>query len=104
MERLFGSGLTNFELPWYADKWRYQTMVAYQFPPDLEDEIKQRMNTGRYESEDEVLREALRALKCRDDELAAIQEGIDDMEAGRVAPLREFDREFRERKNIPQDA
>ena len=66
--------------------------------------IKQRMKTGQYASEDEVLREALRALKLRDDEVAAIQEGIDDMEAGRVKPLREFDREFRERKNIPQDA
>ena len=55
-------------------------------------------------SEDEVLRQALRALEWRDDEAAAIQEGIDDMQAGRVKPLREFDRQFREQKNIPQDA
>lgn len=79
-------------------------MAAYQFPPDLEDEIKQRMKTGQYASEDQLLREALQALTWRDDEVAAIQEGIDDMEAGRVKPLREFDREFRDRKNIPQDA
>ena len=79
-------------------------MTAYPFPPDLEDEIKQRMRTGRYASEDDVLREALRALKWRDDEVAAIQEGFDDIEAGRVKPLRQFDRELRERKNIPQDA
>ena len=79
-------------------------MAAYQLPADLDDEIKARMKTGRYASEDEVLREALRALKWRDDEAAAIQEGIDDMEAGRLKPLREYDREFRERKNIPQDA
>jgi Arc/MetJ-type ribon-helix-helix transcriptional regulator len=62
------------------------------------------MNTGRYASEDEVLRDALRALKWRDDEIAAIQEGLSDMEAGRVRPLREFDREFRERNKIPEDA
>jgi putative addiction module CopG family antidote len=54
-------------------------MAAYQFPPDLEDEIRQRMNTGQYASADDVLRDALRALKCRDTEVAAIQEGIDDM-------------------------
>ncbi len=78
-------------------------MAAYQFPPDLEDEIKQRMKTGQYKSEDELLREALRALKSRDAEVAAIQEGIDDMEAGRMKPLREFDQEFRERKDITPD-
>ena len=79
-------------------------MAAYQFPPDLEDEIRQRMNTGQYASADDVLRDALRALKWRDTEFAAIQEGIDDMRCGRVKPLREFDRELRERKNIPHDA
>ena len=61
------------------------------------------MKTGQYKSEDELLREALRALKSRDAELAAIQEGIDDMEAGRMKPLREFDQEFRERKDITPD-
>ena len=35
------------------------------------------------------------------EEVAAIQAGIDDMEAGRVQSLREFDREFRRRKNMP---
>jgi putative addiction module CopG family antidote len=78
--------------------------MAYQFPPDLDEEIKGRMASGQYASEDEVLREALRALRWRDQEVAAIQEGIEDMEAGRTKPLREFDREFRKRHNIPQDA
>lgn len=78
--------------------------MAYQFPPDLEEEIDQRMKSGQYTSEDDLLREAFSALKWRDGEVAAIQEGIDDMEAGRVKPLREFDREFRERKGIPHDA
>jgi hypothetical protein len=31
----------------------------------------------------------------------AIQEGIDDMEAGRVMPLRDFDRGFRIRHGLP---
>ncbi len=75
-------------------------MAAYEFPADLDVEIKQRMKAGRYASEDDVLR----ALNRCDEEVAAIQEGIDDMEAGRVKSLHEFDREFRTRKNIPQDA
>ena len=78
--------------------------MAYQFPPDLEVEVNERMKSGQYATEDDLLREALSVLKWRDGEVAAIQEGIDDMEAGRLRPLREFDREFRERKNIPHDA
>ena len=78
--------------------------MTYQFPPDLDQDIKERMASGLYSSEDDVLRDALRALRSRDQEVAAIQEGVDDMKAGRVMPLREFDRTFRERNDIPQDA
>jgi hypothetical protein len=36
------------------------------------------------------------------DDLAAIQEAIDDMEAGDTGvPFEEFDREFRSRRNLP---
>jgi putative addiction module CopG family antidote len=83
--------------------WRFLTM-AYQFPPDLDEAIRERMSSGRYSSEDDVLREALRALRWQDQEIAAIREGIEDMEAGRTKPLREFDRDFRKRNNIAQDA
>ena len=77
--------------------------MTYPFPPDLAEGINERMASGQYSSEDDLLRDALHALRWRDQEVVAIQEGIDDMEAGRVKPLREFDREFRERNNIPQD-
>jgi Arc/MetJ-type ribon-helix-helix transcriptional regulator len=77
--------------------------MIYQFPPDLVDEVKKRMATGRYSSEDDVLRDAMRALNWHDAEVAAIQQGIDDMEASRMRPLAQFDREFRAKKNIPQD-
>jgi hypothetical protein len=40
-------------------------------------------------------------LRSREEEVCAIQEGIDDMEAGRVMPLRDFDREFRRRNALP---
>jgi hypothetical protein len=57
------------------------------------------MITGRYPSEDDLLREALRVLKQRDEEVLAIQEGIADMEAGRVRYVLDFDREFRARSS-----
>jgi putative addiction module CopG family antidote len=77
--------------------------MAYQIPVDVEEQIQEQLATGGYSSQDDVLREALRALRWRNQEVAAIQEGIEDMEAGRVKPLREFDRDFRQRNNIPQD-
>jgi len=36
--------------------------MSYQFPPDIEERLKARMSDGRYQSEDDVLREAMNAL------------------------------------------
>ena len=36
--------------------------MNYQFPPDIEERLKVRMSDGRYDSEDDVLREAMDAL------------------------------------------
>lgn len=40
------------------------------------------------------------SLLDRDAERAAIQEGIDAMQAGRVRPFEEFDREFRQQHGL----
>jgi Arc/MetJ-type ribon-helix-helix transcriptional regulator len=37
--------------------------MVYQFPPDLERLVKDRMASGMYASEDEILRDALGALE-----------------------------------------
>lgn len=63
--------------------------MTYQFPPDLDEVVKKHMASGQYESEDALLRDALRALDQRDEVLADIEAGIADMEAGRVRPLRD---------------
>ncbi len=79
--------------------------MANQFPPDLEEQLKERMATGQYASEDDVLREALRALKRQDEDVAALKEAITDMEAGdRGRSFDEFVDDFRKKHNIPQDA
>jgi Arc/MetJ-type ribon-helix-helix transcriptional regulator len=73
--------------------------MAYQFPPDVEKLVKERMAAGGYTSEDEVLRDALEALgyfvhsQMEAEEeyrqtVAAVREGVADMEAGRTRPLR----------------
>jgi len=36
--------------------------MNYQFPSDIEDRLRVRMSDGRYQSEDDVLREAMDAL------------------------------------------
>jgi len=78
--------------------------MSYQFPPELDQLVKRQLASGGFDDEDAVLIAAMRSLEQRQADLAAIREGIDDMEAGRVRPLREFDADFRTRKNIPQDA
>jgi predicted transcriptional regulator len=50
--------------------------------------------------EGELHRRALDALRQQED-IAAIQDGIDDMEAGRVVPLEEADRLLRDELRLP---
>lgn len=70
--------------------------------PQAEAALKSLMAVGV--SADEAIEQALREKAERDVERAAIQAGIDDMEAGRVRPFAEFDSEFRARHGIPADA
>ena len=79
--------------------------MIYQFPPDLEDEINERMASGRYASRDELVRDALRALRLQDADVTAVKQAIADMEAGdRGVPFDQFVEEFRKQHNVPQDA
>ena len=72
--------------------------MSYQLPADLEALVSEQVRLGPYGSAEEVLRDALRALAERNQDLAAIQAGIDDMEAGRLKPLSEVDADIR--KNL----
>jgi hypothetical protein len=62
------------------------------------------LGTGRYGSDEEILRAAVAVLEERNADLAAIQAGIDDMENGRYRPFTDFDAEFRQRNQIENDA
>jgi len=67
--------------------------------PDDLDLQSQAIEAGFATVEDYV-----RVLLERDAERVAIQQGIDDMRAGRVRPLEEFDAEFRRKHQIPSQS
>ena len=56
--------------------------MQYPIPPDVQDLIAAQLATGRYQNEDEVLREALRALQEASDDAAAVQDAIDAWKVG----------------------
>ena len=76
--------------------------MSYPFPPVLDRLIREELATGVYHSEDEVLVEAMRALRDRDEAVAGIREGLSDLEAGRVRSLSDVDAELRAKHNIPR--
>ena len=69
--------------------------MAYQFPPDVQQLIRDGMALGNYATEDDVLREALHVLIQRNEDLAEIRAGVADMNAGRFRPIHEVDAEIR---------
>jgi Arc/MetJ-type ribon-helix-helix transcriptional regulator len=76
--------------------------MAYAFPPEVKRLVDQRMATGKYASEDDLLRDALEALSEESDELAAIQAGIDELDAGDPgAPLAEVFDAIRRQHGVP---
>jgi predicted transcriptional regulator len=69
--------------------------MKYPFPATIRDLLDERMESGGYATEDEVLLRALQSLKEYDEAVADIQEGLADEAAGRVRTLEEFDAEVR---------
>ncbi len=76
--------------------------MQMELPDDIIQRVKQRAVSGV--SEADVFRKGLDALDWQDNERAAIQEGIGDMQAGHVQEFDEFDREFRQQHGIAPDA
>ena len=69
--------------------------MSLQISADIESSIRAFITNGRFSNEDEVLREAIIALERQERDIAAIQEGIDDMNAGRYRPWEEVRAEMR---------
>ncbi len=74
--------------------------MSYAFPPEIAEPVRRRVTSGQFPSEDDVLRAALHALDERDEELGAIQEGLADLDAGRVSELGDVDARLRAKYGI----
>jgi predicted transcriptional regulator len=71
--------------------------------PELDRLIRERLATGVYRNELEVLQAALDALDNQERTLAAIAEGYGDFQAGRFRSFEEADAEFRRQHNLPHE-
>lgn len=69
-------------------------------PPDLQDRFSALLKTGRYATEEEILRAAVAALEDQNADLASIQCGVNDMENGRYRAFADFDVAFRRRNRV----
>jgi len=79
--------------------------MTYQFPPDVDEFVQKQLATGEYVSEDEILRDALRALDAERQEWAAIQEGLATLELGHEGvSLQEAFDAIRAKYHVPADA
>lgn len=78
--------------------------MGINLTPELDRLVKQRLASGAYRSEEEVLQAALLALDAEEQSLAAIEEGHADFEAGRYRPFDEADAAFRKQNKIPRSA
>ena len=69
--------------------------MSYQFPADIRKLVRGLMASGDYASEDDLLRAAMLSLyDAIDDDLAAVQEALMELDAG--DPGVELDEAFRQ--------
>ena len=76
--------------------------MELQISAQTEAMFRQRFATGRYASEDELLRDALALLSQTDEDWAAIEEGLVALDHPETwIPLETADAELRSRLQIP---
>ena len=79
--------------------------LSITLPAEMADFVRQKVESGLYGSNSEIIREALRGLMERDRRLhrvdAAIARGLADAEAERVQELDEVRAELRDRFGSP---
>jgi putative addiction module CopG family antidote len=77
-----------------------------RLPADLEQFLQAKVRSGRFTSSDEAISEAVRLLRQREEAeearvLEGIQQGLEDMRAGRSQPLAEAFADIRRDLNLP---
>jgi Arc/MetJ-type ribon-helix-helix transcriptional regulator len=56
--------------------------MTFPFPPDVQQSLTDWVASGKYASEADVMRDALRALTHEQDDLSAVQEALAELERG----------------------
>ena len=56
--------------------------MSYSFPPDLQQQVNERMARGGYTSEDQVLRDAFATLTWEEQELDAVMQAVEALDNG----------------------
>lgn len=82
----------------YAD---YKMTISLS--PELDRLLHEKLVSGNYESVEQVLATALKALDAEEQTFAAITEGYEDFKAGRFETWEKSDAEFRNKHGIPND-
>ncbi|MFH1269014.1 MAG: type II toxin-antitoxin system ParD family antitoxin [Planctomycetota bacterium] len=79
--------------------------MAFPFPPDLQQFVRDQMASGKYASEEELLRDAFLALAEEEEDVAAVREAVAQWQAGDPGiPLDEAVQTIRRKHGIPSDA
>lgn len=74
-----------------------------ELPPELEPFVEQEFSTGRYATREEIVIQALCWLRNeRQEAVSGIKQGLDDVAAGRMQPLREAFADIRKEHGIPE--
>lgn len=58
--------------------------MAYPFPADVRQRVDDRLAVGTYATEDDVLRDALRALDEEEEDLEAVRAAVRELQSGDV--------------------
>jgi Arc/MetJ-type ribon-helix-helix transcriptional regulator len=76
-----------------------------RFSPIIEQIVREKMASGKYATEDDLLLDALRSLDAEEDELRAIREGIDSVDCGEEGvPLHDAFQKLRAEHQIREPA
>ena len=79
--------------------------MAFPFPPDLRQFVRDQMASGKYASEEELLRDAFSALAEEREDLAAVRDAVAQWQAGDPGvDLDEAVQTIRRKHGIPSDA
>ncbi len=81
--------------------------MPYQLPSDIEQRVRAQIESGQFETEDDVLREAIDTLERRQRGLQAIRDMVheadEDIAAGHVGPFNANETKIAVKKRLQAD-